>query len=155
MANELSNRFNDLLNTGDDLFRTFTRPLTNMTDAFKELRSDIKETDVDYVVAIDVPGIDKKDITIDFKDNILTVSAKRDSFSDRSDSQGNILASERSYGRYTRQYSFLNVDREKISAKCENGELIITLPKTAEEISNSRRIEIDQTSFKCSLTTRF
>lgn len=142
MANELSNRFNDLLSTGDDLFKTFSRPFVNMTDAFKDLRSDVKESDVDYVVAIDVPGVAKEDITIDFKDNILTVSAKRDSFSDRSDAQGNMIASERSYGRYTRQYSFPNVDREKISAKCENGELIITLPKTAEEISNSRRIEI-------------
>ena len=143
MANELSDRFNDLLNTGDDLFKTFTRPLNNITSVFKDMRSDICETDVDYVVYVDLPGIAKKDINIDFKDNILTITAKRASFSDRSDEYGNILASERSFGRFSRQYSFTNVEREKISAKYEDGVLTVTLPKTPEEISNSRRIEIE------------
>ncbi|SEM35497.1 heat shock protein Hsp20 [Ligilactobacillus sp. WC1T17] len=143
MANELTNRFNDLMNSGDEFFSNVGRSLFNFDDSFKSLKSDIKETDTDYTVAIDVPGIDKKDITIDFKDGVLTVNAKRDSFSDKSDSQGNILSSERSYGRFSRQYSFPNVDKDKISAKSENGVLTITLPKTEEEISNTSHIQID------------
>ena len=45
--------------------------------------------------------------------------------------------------RFTRQYQFPNVDKDKISAKYEAGVLTVTLPKTAEEISNSRKIEIE------------
>ena len=143
MANDISNRFNDLLDSGDEFFKNFGRPLMNLSDSFKELRSDVQETDEEYTVAIDVPGVDKKDISIDFKDNTLTVSAKRKSFSDRSDKEGNMIASERSSGRFTRQYNFPDVDHEKIGAKYEDGVLTITLPKTTEGQSKTHKIEIE------------
>lgn len=144
MANELNNRFNELMKGGDDFFSNLGRSFFNgFDDSFKEMKSDISESDTAYTVAVDLPGVDKKDIDIDFKDNALTISAKRDSFSDESDAKGNLLSSERSYGRFTRQYQFPNVDKDKISAKYEAGVLTVTLPKTAEEISNSHKIEIE------------
>lgn len=144
MANELNNRFNELMKGGDDFFSNLGRSFFNgFDDSFKEMKTDISESDTAYTVAVDLPGVDKKDIDIDFKDNALTISAKRDSFSDESDAKGNLLSSERSYGRFTRQYQFPNVNKDKISAKYEAGVLTITLPKTAEEISNSHKIEIE------------
>ncbi len=142
MANEISNRFNDLVNSGDEFFKNFGRPFLNMSDSFKELRSDVQETDKDYTVAVDIPGVNKKDISIDFKDNTLTVSAKRESFEDRSDKEGNLIENERNYGRFTRQYNFPDVDNEKIDAKYEDGVLEITLPKTAEGQSKTHKIEV-------------
>ena len=144
MANELNTRFNELMKGGDDFFSNLGRSFFNgFDDSFKEMKTDISESDTAYTVAVDLPGVDKKDIDIDFKDNALTISAKRDSFSDESDAKGNLLSSERSYGRFTRQYQFPNVDKDKISAKYEAGVLTVTLPKTAEEISNSHKIEIE------------
>ncbi|ASR41585.1 Hsp20/alpha crystallin family protein [Ligilactobacillus agilis] len=144
MANELNNRFNELMKGGDDFFSNLGRSFFNgFDDSFKEMKTDISESDTAYTVAVDLPGVDKKDIDIDFKDHALTISAKRDSFSDESDAKGNLLSSERSYGRFTRQYQFPNVDKDKISAKYEAGVLTVTLPKTAEEISNSHKIEIE------------
>ena len=144
MANELNNRFNELMKCGDDFFSNLGRSFFNgFDDSFKEMKTDISESDTAYTVAVDLPGVDKKDIDVDFKDNALTISAKRDSFSDESDAKGNLLSSERSYGRFTRQYQFPNVDKDKISAKYEAGVLTVTLPKTAEEISNSHKIEIE------------
>lgn len=144
MANELNNCFNELMKGGDDFFSNLGRSFFNgFDDSFKEMKTDISESDTAYAVAVDLPGVDKKDIDVDFKDNALTISAKRDSFSDESDAKGNLLSSERSYGRFTRQYQFPNVDKDKISAKYEAGVLTVTLPKTAEEISNSHKIEIE------------
>ena len=144
MANELNNRFNELMKGGDDFFSNLGRSFFNgFDDSFKEMKTDISESDTAYTVAVDLPGVDKKDIDSDFKDNALTISAKRDSFSDESDAKGNLLSSERSYGRFTRQYQFPNVDKDKVSAKYEAGVLTVTLPKTAEEISNSHKIEIE------------
>ena len=144
MANELNNRFNELMKGGDDFFSNLGRSFfIGFDDSFKEMKTDISESDTAYTVAVDLPGVDKKDIDIDFKDNALTISAKRDSFSDESDAKGNLLSSERSYGRFTRQYQFPNVDKDKISSKYEAGVLTVTLPKTAEEISNSHKIEIE------------
>ena len=143
MANELHNRLNDLMQRRDDLFNNFGQSLFNFGSTNEEMKTDISETDKDYKVVVDLPGVDKKDISVDFKNNQLTISAKRDSFSDESDANGNVISSERSYGRFTRSYRFPNVDQDKISAKYEAGVLKVVLPKTAEEISNTKRIQID------------
>lgn len=143
MANELNNRLNDLMQRRDDLFNNFGQSLFNFGSTNEEMKTDISETDKDYKVVVDLPGVDKKDISVDFKNNQLTISAKRDSFSDESDANGNVISSERSYGRFTRSYRFPNVDQDKISAKYETGVLKVVLPKTAEEISNTKRIQID------------
>ena len=143
MANELNNRLNDLMQRRDDLFNNLGQSLFNFGSTNEEMKTDISETDKDYKVVVDLPGVDKKDISVDFKNNQLTISAKRDSFSDESDANGNVISSERSYGRFTRSYRFPNVDQDKISAKYEAGVLKVVLPKTAEEISNTKRIQID------------
>lgn len=143
MANELNNRLNDLVQRRNDLFNNFGQSLFNFGSTNEEMKTDISETDKDYKVVVDLPGVDKKDISVDFKNNQLTISAKRDSFSDESDANGNVISSERSYGRFTRSYRFPNVDQDKISAKYEAGVLKVILPKTAEEISNTKRIQID------------
>lgn len=143
MANELNNRLNDLMQRRNDLFNNFGQSLFNFGSTNEEMKTDISETDKDYKVVVDLPGVDKKDISVDFKNNQLTISAKRDSFSDESDANGNVISSERSYGRFTRSYRFPNVDQDKISAKYEAGVLKVVLPKTAEEISNTKRIQID------------
>ena len=46
MAHELTNRFNDLMSTGDDFFSNFGRSFfSNFDGSLKEMKSDIKETD--------------------------------------------------------------------------------------------------------------
>lgn len=143
MSNDLMNRFNKLANS-DDFFNNFGRSFFNSwNNEMKSLKSDIKENDKEYIVKIDMPGVDKKDIALNFKDDVLTVDAKRDSFSDDSDSQGNIITSERDYGTYSRSYRLPKVDGDKVSAKYEDGVLTVTLPKTKEEIDKTHNIQID------------
>lgn len=143
MSNDLMNRFNRLANS-DDFFNNFGRSFFNSwNNEMKSLKSDIKETDKEYIVKIDMPGVDKKDIALNFKDDVLTVDAKRDSFSDKSDPKGNIITSERDYGTYSRSYRLPQVDGKAISAKYEDGVLTVTLPKTKEEIDKNHNIQID------------
>lgn len=142
MGNDLMNRFNRLANS-DDFFSNFGRSFFNNWNEMKSLKSDIKETDKEYVVKIDMPGVAKKDIALNFKDDVLTVDAKRDSFDDESDQKGNIIASERDYGAYSRSYRLPQVDGKEISAKYEDGVLTVTLPKTKEEIDKNHNIQID------------
>ena len=82
-----------------------------------------------------MPGVDKKDIALNFKDDVLTVDAKRDSFSDESDPKGNIITSERDYGTYSRSYRLPQVDGKAISAKYEDGVLTVTLPKPRKKLT--------------------
>lgn len=143
MANELTNRFNNWMKQ-DYFFGNLGRSFFDLDNSVnRALKTDVKETDKAYEVRIDVPGIDKKDITVDYHDGVLSVNAKRDSFNDESDGEGNVIASERSYGRFARQYSLPNVDESGIKAKCEDGVLKLTLPKLAEEKINGNHIEIE------------
>lgn len=139
MANDMMNWHNDLTKM-DDLVNGLGRSIWNVTNNGALLKTDIKETDDQYVMNIDVPGIDKKDIALKYRDGTLSVAVKRESLSDDSDHDGNLIASERQTGRFGRQYALPDVDADKITARYENGVLALTLPKKAA--ADTHHIEI-------------
>ena len=143
VANEIQRRgnlFDNLMNMrdwmNDDLF-------SDLTPAADHMKTDVAEDDKAYQVKIDMPGFDKKDIHINYANNILSVTGHRDTFSDESDKKGNILHSERRYGQMSRQYRLPDVDRSKVSAHYENGVLTLDLPKMQASDENDSRIDID------------
>ncbi|KRM92764.1 Hsp20/alpha crystallin family protein [Liquorilactobacillus cacaonum] len=143
MANNLTNRFNDLMGDSDffsDLGHSF---FDNFKPFNQSLKTDIKETSKDYTVKIDVPGITKEDISLYYDNDTLSVEAKKDSFADESDKDGNIITSERSYGKFSRQYHLTNIDKTKISANYDNGVLKIILPKSDTKVLPTNQIKID------------
>ncbi|MDN6356313.1 MAG: Hsp20/alpha crystallin family protein [Lactiplantibacillus plantarum] len=141
MANEITNETNDRrLDPFDRLARqVFGNYPSTFSD--KVLRTDIKEREHDYVVAIDVPGIEKKDIHLNYDNDTLSISVRKDSFGDHEDKDGNLLMSERHYGRMIRSYRLPNVDSSGITAKNDNGILTITLPKRADSAASHIEIE--------------
>ncbi|WP_125767676.1 Hsp20/alpha crystallin family protein [Lapidilactobacillus wuchangensis] len=148
MAHELANRRNDLFGGFNDFFDDdhFFNNLGRMYYGLAEqndLKTDIKETDHDYNVTVEVPGLDKKDINVRYDNDILTISGKKDSFTDEADKDGNTLMSERNYGSFTRQYRIPRVNADDIKGKYENGVLKITLPKEKKEVPADHRVEIE------------
>lgn len=140
MANALERRnnfFDDMMNIRNWMNGDL------MGDSVKYMRTDIAETGKEYRVKIDMPGFQKKNIHIEYQNNILTVSCQRDTFSDESDKEGNILHSERNYGQMSRQYRLPDVDLNKVNAKYEDGVLIINLPKLQVSGGNGDSISID------------
>lgn len=137
--NDLFDRFNDLTKM-DDLVNGLGRSFLDATNNGHVLKTDIKETDEQYTMQVDVPGIDKKDIALKYRDGTLSIAVKRDSLSDESDHEGNVIASERRTGRFGRQYALPDVDADKIAARYENGVLHLTLPKQAA--ADTHHIEI-------------
>lgn len=125
------NLFGDFFN--DD----FLSPLNGNGNKFS---ADIKENDSEYLVCAELPGVKKEDIELDFKDNKLIISAKREDIVD--EKKENYIRKERNYGEFTRVFTFMNIDKDKITAKFENGELKITLPKKAIEKEQKSKIEI-------------
>ncbi|SPC39657.1 Hsp20/alpha crystallin family protein [Latilactobacillus fuchuensis] len=145
MANELMDRRQDWLDSlvGDDFFKNFGKQFFAMSpETDNMMQTDVKETDQAYQLTVDLPGLEKKDIHIDYQNETLKISAKRDSFDDHSDADGNVVQSERHYGRFSRQFYLPAVDRTKISAKYDNGVLNLELPKQAEQATAANRIEI-------------
>jgi len=85
-----------------------------------------------FVVSIEVPGIDPKDIEVLFRNGLLTVRGKKER--EATEDPGiRFHRSERSYGGFERNLRLpAAVDDKLIAASCRNGLLTVTLPKTAE-----------------------
>ncbi|AVK61342.1 Hsp20/alpha crystallin family protein [Lactobacillus sp. CBA3605] len=137
--NDLFDRFNDLTKV-DDLVNGLGRSFLNGTTSNAILKTDIKETDEQYEMQVDVPGIEKKDLALKYRDGKLSITAKRESISDESDKDGNVITSERQTGHFGREYTLPDVDATKIEAHYENGVLKLTLPKKAA--ADTQHIEI-------------
>lgn len=145
MANELMDRRQSWLDSlvGDDFFKDFGKQFFAMSpETDNMMKTDVKETAHDYQLTVDLPGLDKHDIHVDYQNNTLKISAKRDSFDDHSDADGNLVQSERHYGRFSRQFYLPEVKRDAISAKYDNGVLQLVLPKLTETNSPENQIEI-------------
>ena len=104
------------------------------------MRTDIIEHDDDYVLNIELPDVDKKDIKVSLADSKLTVSVTKE---ENNDEKGSYLLKERRYGSYSRSYYVgEDVKFKNISAKLNNGILTLTIQKTKEEEKEDQYVEI-------------
>ncbi|AKB53135.1 MULTISPECIES: Hsp20/alpha crystallin family protein [Methanosarcina] len=89
---------------------------------------DIKEEDDKLVVTTDLPGINKEDVQINLKEDILEISAKTGK--EKETEEEGYLRRERAYTQFYRAVRLpASVKEDGSTAKMENGVLTITLPK--------------------------
>jgi len=122
------NFFNDFLSDPFDFgfFGTTPAPKNPVT----MMKTDIKETDGAYELAIDLPGFKKEDVQAELKDGYLTVSAQTHHENEEKDEKGTFLRKERFAGKCSRSfYIGEGVEEGDISAKFEDGVLDITVAK--------------------------
>lgn len=145
MANDIMDRNNLMRNwfNNDSWMNNFPSIFDNNFPEDSTLKTDIKETDKGYDVHIDMPAFDRKDIDIKYANDVLTVSGHRDSFNDHNDKNGDMIMSERSSGRFMRQYHLPAVDTKDIKATYDKGVLKINLPKLEDKIETGHHIDID------------
>lgn len=105
--------------------------------------ADIKETDNAYELACELPGLEKKDITLDVKDNYLTIKGEKKI--EKDEKKDNFHKIERSYGSFCRSFNIpQNVKAENIKAQMKNGILKVSLPKKEAAKSKSISINVEQ-----------
>lgn len=101
--------------------------------------TDIMENQDDYVLKLDLPGVDKKDVKLNYSNGQLQISGERKEEKEEKDTTFHRM--ERSYGKYYRSFKLPEkIVEDKISAKFDNGSLTVTIPK-AEEVK-PKEIEI-------------
>ena len=89
---------------------------------------DIKEEEDKLVVTTDLPGINKEDVQINLKEDMLEISAKTGK--EKETEEEGYLRRERAYTQFYRAVRLpASVKEEGSTAKMENGVLTITLPK--------------------------
>ena len=126
------------LNFWTDPFADFFKP-TFYGDYGRDMRTDIKETDTNYEISIDLAGYEKKDISVTLKNGYLTIEAKR---TDCNGENCNYIKRERSVSCSRSYYVGSEVKEEEVSAKYENGILSLVVPKAKEKQISSGNIEI-------------
>jgi HSP20 family protein len=102
---------------------------------------DITETDKEFQVTAELPGMDEKDIEVTYFDGGLTIKGEKRQ--EREVERGDYYRSERQFGAFERTIplpSDINPDKAKASFK--KGVLTITLPKTEEARSHKKTIPI-------------
>lgn len=103
----------------------------------------------EFLLHVDLPGIDPSSIDLTVEKNVLTLSAERSTVVREGDE---VVASERPAGRFSRQL-FLGegLDAGRVSANYEDGVLTVTVP--VAEQAKPRRVEVSTTSRQGALDT--
>lgn len=128
-ASEIDSFFNDF----------WRRPFRNgNSDRFLPA-TDIEETDKEFNLVFELPGMEKKDIKVAVEDGVLTVSGEKKSR--KSEKTDQFVRSEIVSGSFCRSFSLpKTVDVNTISADYKDGLLTVTLAKTEE--AKPKEIEI-------------
>lgn len=99
---------------------------------------DIGETDDEYIVQAEIPGVTEKDIDISVRNDVLTI--KGETTPELKDNESRYYR-ERSYGKFQRAVRLdTAVNADKVNAEYRNGVLTVTLPKI--EDSKPRQIPV-------------
>jgi HSP20 family protein len=93
---------------------------------------DILDKEDAFLIKAELPGIDKKDLSVDVKDRVLTLKGERTSKDEVKEES--YYRRERFYGKFERSFTLpVDVDSEKIKADYKDGVLNIVIPKPEEK----------------------
>jgi HSP20 family protein len=89
---------------------------------------DVMENEENIVIAAEIPGVDKKDISVDVKDRVLTIRGERSS--ENKVKEDRFYRRERMFGKFERSFTLpVAVDTDSIKAEYKDGVLKIEVPK--------------------------
>jgi HSP20 family protein len=103
---------------------------------------DLVETDGEFVLRADLPGLTEADVNIEFEDNVLTVSGERKS--EHEERNEGYYRIERSSGAFRRSLTLPEgVDPEAVKATFDRGVLEVRVPKPEERKPRKVAISVD------------
>ncbi len=121
------------------LFNTLFEPSTGAVMRRWSPAMDLVETEDNYVLRADLPGVSEGDVKIELDDNVLTISGERKSA--HKEAKEGYYRVERAYGSFSRTLKLPEgVDADSISASFDRGVLEVKVPKPEQR--KPRRVEI-------------
>jgi len=138
MARREFGPFETLQREVDRVFDEFTRGLPGFalpasgSAGMPDLtpRMDVTESDKDYEVTAELPGLEEKDVQVNVADGVLTIRGEKKAEKEEKDKNYHLV--ERSYGSFSRALELPEgVNPDAIKASIANGVLTVTVPKPA------------------------
>ena len=104
---------------------------------------DISESDGEFTVTAELPGVAEADMQLSLDDNILTIKGEKKQEETKEDKEKRYRLVERSYGSFQRSIPLpFAADPDKVQASFKDGVLKVTIPKPPEAEAKSTRIPI-------------
>ena len=104
---------------------------------------DITEKDNMLVLTAELPGLDEKDVEINYENGVLTISGEKQEEKKEGEKDSDFYLWERRFGSFQRSFTLpRTVDIDKITAEFRTGVLKIELPKSAENKPKGKKIEV-------------
>lgn len=105
-------------------------PELDVTDDGKQLK-----------IAVDLPGMSEKDVTVTLANGVLRIKGERKS--ETEEKKENYYMAERRYGAFERQLRLPDIiDESRLEAKFDKGVLRVSAPKKPEAVKAEKKIEI-------------
>lgn len=102
---------------------------------------DIKESPKAYTIAAEMPGVDRKDVSVEVEGDALIVRGEKRQENSKEEEQYHYV--ERSYGSFQRVLAIPeDADAEGIDASFKDGVLTVTLPRKKEAATSSKKVEV-------------
>ena len=103
---------------------------------------DIEETELNYLIRAELPGLSKEKVKVTVEDGVLTLSGERDL--ERKVEGKTFHHIERSHGTFTRSFTLPeNAEAESVSANYKDGLLEIRVAKTEEALPKSIEVRVE------------
>jgi HSP20 family protein len=140
----LTNLKNDFDNLFGLLLSDEANLLAKMTDYGDfMLKMNVSETDKEYQLHFEVPGMNKEDLEVSLNQNTLSVKGERKHEKTEDTKQFHRIESQ--YGTFYREIKLPpNTDEQSLKANFKNGVLMITINKTMMAPGNKRTIPISE-----------
>ncbi|MBO7163850.1 MAG: Hsp20/alpha crystallin family protein [Spirochaetaceae bacterium] len=95
-------------------------------------RVDVRETPDAYILDMDLPGFTEKDVEINLKDRVLSISSKLQEKQEEK-KEGEWLIKERRSSCFSRRFTLpQDIDAEKVTAEFKHGVLSVDIPRKPE-----------------------
>ena len=104
-------------------------------------KTDIRETESAYLIDAELPGFSKDELSIEVKEDIMTVSAEHKS-ENASEENGKYIRRERTFSSFRRSFNLEGIRSADISASHKDGILTLVLPKELPKEPEIRRVAI-------------
>lgn len=133
--------------TWPDIFRVFDHDFPTFRNGFADMgtlspRLDIIEKEDKYEVQVDLPGVDKNDISLSYQNGTLTVEATTSKSNETKDGD-KLIHKERYQGKMVRSFTLgEQIRQQDIDATFTDGVLTVMVPKTETKVEAASQIEI-------------
>ena len=131
-VNTMPSIFNRMDNMIDGFFDNYRY------DQVRSPKCSVIENEKEYIVAMEIPGFSRQDVSVEHKDDVLTISGKNE-YSENSEGYFN------SFENLEINKSFYlpeDVEIKKIEANLKNGILVITIPRKTPIKTKAKKITI-------------